>query len=132
MENQLADHFFTSSIVLKVALSPSAAEFPLDAVKQQLNDMLFQYDEEIGVICNPSTSPSLTLTHLQLRFTIDGVPLAYSDLKYPLGKEYGRIRGEHPWVHVDLCTKVTFFRPLVGCVIEGKITQVLYAQVNNV
>lgn len=93
--------FCEADIVLKVALVPAEAAEPLEAVKRQLNAMLFKFSEEVG-----------------------GVPLTYSKLKFPKGKEFGRIAGEHYWVHVDVMTTLLLFKPTIGKTLTGEITKV--------
>ena len=91
-------------IVLKVALLPSSTNFPLEAVKRQLNLMLFRYND-----------------------SVEGIPLSYSQLKFPKGKEYGRILAEHYWLHDDVTTKLLVFKPEIGMPLTGKITKVRLA-----
>ncbi len=93
--------FHQSSVLVKACLSPADSANPLDAVKRQFNSMLFKYSE-----------------------IMDGIPLAYTDLKLPVGKEYCRINGEHPWLHLDVLTNVLLFRPSIGSQLNGKITVV--------
>ena len=89
--------------LLKVALLPSHIEFPIDAVKEQLNDMLFKYNDELS-----------------------GVPIVYYDIDFPPNKQAGRILNELPWIHVDILTKVLVFRPNVGTSMVGQISKVHY------
>ena len=70
--------FNECDILLKCALLPAESAEPLEAVKKQLNEILLKFNEEVG-----------------------GIPLMYSSLTFPKGKEYGRIIGENYWVHVD-------------------------------
>ena len=97
--------FCEADIVLKVALVPAEASEPLEAVKRQLNAMLFKFSEEVG-----------------------GVPLTYSELKFPKGREFGRIAGEHYWVHVDIMTTLLLFKPIIGKTLTGEITKVSEAE----
>lgn len=94
--------FAKVEIVLKVALLPSSTSFPLEAVKRQLNNLLFRYSESIA-----------------------GVPISFSELKFPRGKEYGRILAEHHWLHVDVTTKLLVFKPEMGMNITGQIMKVI-------
>ena len=94
--------FAKVEIVLKVALLPSSSSFPLEAVKRQLNNLLFRYSESIA-----------------------GVPISFSELKFPKGKEYGRILAEHHWLHVDVTTKLLVFKPEMGMNITGQIVKVI-------
>ena len=93
--------FTRVEIVLKVALLPSSTKYPLEAVKRQLNAMLFKYNENL-----------------------DGVPLSYSQLKFIKGKEYGRIIAEQYWLHVDVTTKLLVFKPEIGTKLAGKVNKV--------
>jgi DNA-directed RNA polymerase I subunit RPA43 len=88
------------NLSLKVALLPMNSEQPLEAVKSQLNEMLLKYNEQL-----------------------QGVPLTYSTLKFPEGKEYARILGEYHWLHVDVDTVMLVFKPRVGMVLKGTINQ---------
>lgn len=86
---------------MKVALQPLHSAQPIDAVKQQLNNLLFKFNESLG-----------------------GVPLSYSELNFPKGKEYARIMTDQFWLHVDVVTKFTIFKPMVGQVLRGKVNKV--------
>jgi len=88
-------------VLLKVALSPQHAQAPMDAIRQQLNKMLLKYIDEVR-----------------------GVPITFSDIGFPAGKEYGRILGEQPWVHVDVNTTMLVFKPVAGLVLRGTINKV--------
>ncbi len=101
MQNTEVTCFQTVEILLKVAIEPVYTAHPIDAVKQQLNNSLFKYSEKVH-----------------------GIPLSYSDLKFPKGKEFGRIMTDQPWIHVDVLTKLTVFSPVVGSKLEGKISRV--------
>ena len=90
-------------IVLKVALLPASTKYPIDDVKRQLNSMLFKYNEEV-----------------------EGIPLSFSQLKFPRGKEYGRIIAEQFWLHVDVTTKLLVFKPIIGTLLMGRINKVGY------
>ena len=93
--------FNECDILLKCALLPAESAEPLEAVKKQLNAILFKFSEEVG-----------------------GIPLMYSSLTFPKGKEYGRIIGENYWVHVDVMTTLLLFQPVIGKSLCGKITKV--------
>jgi len=93
--------FEQNRVLLKVALSPQHAKSPMDAIKQQLNKMLLKYIDELR-----------------------GVPVTFSDIGFPVGKEYGRILGEQPWVHVDVNTTMLVFKPCAGLVLRGTINKV--------
>lgn len=86
---------------MKVAIQPVYSAQPIDAVKQQLNNLLFKYSESIG-----------------------GVPLSFSELSFPKGKEYARIMADQFWLHVDVSTRLIVFKPTVGQKIQGKINKV--------
>ena len=88
-------------IQLKIALSPVNMSHSLDTIKEQLNNMLFKYNSEVG-----------------------GIPVSYSNITLPQGKEYGRIYGERPWIHIDATTKLLIFQPRIGLIMKGRINTV--------
>ncbi|KAJ1383158.1 hypothetical protein B484DRAFT_411235, partial [Ochromonadaceae sp. CCMP2298] len=75
-------------VLLKVAIQPVYSSKPIEAVQQQLNNMLFKYNE-----------------------SLEGIPLSFSDLGFPTGREYARILADQFWLHVDVNTKVVLFKP---------------------
>ncbi len=87
--------------IVKVALLPVHTEYPLEAVKEQINEMLFRYHEDLA-----------------------GIPLVYSDLHLPPSKEYGRIMNELPWIHIDVMAKILLFQPENGQILTGQINKV--------
>jgi hypothetical protein len=87
--------------VLKVSLLPCHTEYPLSAVKQQINELLFRYHEDVN-----------------------GVPIFYHELKLPPTKEYGRIMNELPWLHIDILVKLLVFQPQEGDILSGQINKV--------
>ena len=93
--------FVRVEIVLKVALLPASTKYPIEDVKRQLNSMLFKYNEDVK-----------------------GIPLSFSQLKFPRGKEYGRIIAEQYWLHVDVVTKLLVFKPEIGMTITGKVNKI--------
>lgn len=93
--------FYQADVLLKAAIQPVQSVQPLEAVQQQLNHMLFKF--------NPS---------------LDGVPLVYSDIKFPKGKNVARIMGDSFWLHIDINTKLLLFKPTCGKTLEGKISKV--------
>ena len=93
--------FTQNKIQLKVALTPQQSAAPIEGIKSQLNRMLLKYNDEVG-----------------------GVPITYTGISFPPGKEYGRILGEHPWIHVDVTTTMLVFQPAVGLTVRGKINKV--------
>jgi len=99
--------FKLCEIKLKIALSPVNMSFPLDAIKEQLNNMLFKYNSEVG-----------------------GIPISYSSIKLPQGKEFGCIYGERPWIHIEVITKLLIFQPVVGLIMKGKINKVADSHVS--
>ena len=102
--------FNECDILLKCALLPAESAEPLEAVKKQLNEILLKFNEEVG-----------------------GIPLMYSSLTFPKGKEYGRIIGENYWVHVDVMTTLLLFQPVIGKSLSGKITKErFYLQGNGI
>ena len=101
--------FHNVDVMLKVALQPLYSSQPLDAVKQQLNNMLYKYSE-----------------------SLEGIPLSFSDISFPKGKEYARIMADQFWLHVDVCTKILIFKPVVGQTIRGKASKVRYCAQSSV
>jgi hypothetical protein len=101
MSNEDGNCFQSADVMLKVALQPLHTSQPLDAVKQQLNNMLFKFNK-----------------------SVDGIPLSYSELSFPKGKEYARIIADQFWLHVDVCTKLLIFKPVMGQSIRGKVNKV--------
>ncbi len=93
---------------IQIALAPSQIDQPLQAVKAQLNNMLFKYHDRIG-----------------------GIPLCYGDFLFSEGKKYGRFYADHPWVHIDINCELTVFRPSLGDKIVGKVTKVRSLSTNN-
>lgn len=87
--------------LLKIAILPSESEKPMDAVKAQLNNMLFSYNEDL-----------------------QGVPMVYYDIKLPPRKEYGRIMNDSYWLHIDILVKVLLFQPQAGQAVVGQINKV--------
>lgn len=87
--------------LLKCSLAPSTFEYPIQEVKRQLNELLFRFNSDL-----------------------QAVPISYSSLSFPTGKEYGRIMGELPTVHVDVITRILVFQPEIGQSIIGHITKV--------
>lgn len=86
--------------ILKVSLLPCHTEYPLHAVKEQINELLFRYHDDL-----------------------EGVPIEYHDLKLPPTKEYGRIMNELPWLHIDICAKFLVFQPRNGDILTGHINK---------
>jgi DNA-directed RNA polymerase subunit E'/Rpb7 len=101
MGDEKESPFYKADITLKAALFPTSAPMPMEAVKKQLNDLLFKYNDELN-----------------------GVPMAYSELSIPKGKEYARIIGETFWLHVDVNTKLLVFKPEAGAVLKGTVVKV--------
>ena len=99
--SEFGECFQSVEVNLKVAIQPVYSAQPIDAVKEQLNNLLFKYSESIG-----------------------GVPLSYSALQFSKGKEYARIMADQFWLHVDVSTKLVVFKPTVGQKIQGKINKV--------
>jgi len=91
--------------LLKCSLAPASFEYPLQEVKRQLNELLFKFNTDL-----------------------QAVPLSYSNISFPSGKEYGRIMGELPTVHVDIVARLLVFQPEVGQSIVGQITKVRCSQ----
>lgn len=101
----IGDCFQSVEVNLKVAIQPVYSAKPIDAVKDQLNNLLFKYSESIG-----------------------GVPLSFSELSFAKGKEYARIMSDQFWLHVDVSTKLVVFKPTVGQRIQGKVNKVRQTQ----
>ena len=87
--------------LLKVAILPLYSMQPIQAVKQQLNNMLFKYHEEL-----------------------EGIPISFTDLQFPKDKQYARIMTDQYWLHIDVLTKCIIFKPMVGKKLSGKISKV--------
>lgn len=87
--------------LFKVAVLPHHSTNPMEAVKTQLNHLLFKYDEKLA-----------------------GVPLAFGDLSFPPGKDYARILIDQPWLHIDVITDLIVFQPIVGTKLRAKISSV--------
>lgn len=87
--------------ILKVSLLPCHTEYPLLAVKEQIHELLFHYDESLL-----------------------GVPISYHEMKLPVTKEYGRIMNELPWLHIDISVKFLVFQPQPNDLISGQINKV--------
>ena len=87
--------------MLKVAILPAESDKPMEAVKAQLNNMLFRYSDDL-----------------------EGVPMMYYDMKCPPGKEYGRILNDSPWLHIDILVKLLLFQPQTKQAVIGQINKV--------
>ena len=107
MSDEKESPFYKADITLKAALFPTNAAMPMEAVKKQLNDLLFKYNDDLN-----------------------GVPMAYGELTIPKGKEYARIIGETFWLHVDVNTKLLVFKPEAGAVLKGTVVKVCLRQHN--
>ena len=55
---------------------------------------------------------------------VQGVPISFSDLNFPPGKEYARILAEQYWLHVDVTTTFLVFKPTIGSTLCGQINKV--------
>lgn len=93
--------FQSVEVLLKVAIHPSESTNPLPAAHKQLQKLLFKFED-----------------------SLEGIPISYSQLNFPRGKEYARILGENPWIHVDFLTEITMFKPRIGQHICGKVIKV--------
>lgn len=105
-EDSFHSPFYQMNITLKVALLPHQSSNILQAIQNQIHKLLFNYHEDL-----------------------EGVPMTYSSIKFTKGKEFGRIMGEHPWVHVDVETKIILFKPVIGAILNGKVTMVCVSKV---
>ena len=85
----------------KIALSPDASGNPMVHIRKQMNELLHKYSDEV-----------------------DGVILTYGDLEFEKGKEYARIIGEFPWLHVVVNTKCLVFQPKEGLIVTGSVSKV--------
>lgn len=103
----MASPFTSSRVSLKIALLPRDTSNPMSAVQAQLNNMLLKYNENLN-----------------------GVPVAFSDLHFPKGKDSGRIISDSYWIHVDVMTSIVTFRPNVGTRLTGKITKLTDSHVS--
>lgn len=103
MNNNNLNCFNEMNVLLKVALHPIHSMKPIDAIKLQLNNILFKYHDHLN-----------------------GIPLSYKHIKFPIGKEYARIFNDQSWLHVDVLTTFIVFTPVVDQVIWGKINKVIH------
>lgn len=95
-------HLQSIDLTIKLALFPSACADAMGAIKAHVNKHLFKYDESLG-----------------------GIPLAYGDINFAPGKEYGRIHIDQPWIYVEAeVSKMLIFCPVVGTVLQGRISKV--------
>jgi hypothetical protein len=94
--------FETVEVILKLAIFPMNSTNPMDAVKQQLHNILFKYNDAIS-----------------------GIPLFFNNLKFPADKKFGRIIADKPWIHIDISAQFTIFKPFVGLNLIGKINKVV-------
>ena len=81
----------------KVALEPSCINRPRAAVEAQLNRSLYMYSDELT-----------------------GVPVAYTRVEFT-PNQHARILNDTPWVHVEVSTTMTVFKPQEGDLIMGKV-----------
>ncbi len=93
--------FKNLSVTLQIAIEPSKSDLALAAVKEKLNNSLFRYSEDL-----------------------EGVPIIYEDIAIPAGKNYARVFGEYPWLHIDISARITIFKPDIGQVIYGRVNKV--------
>lgn len=88
-------------VILKIALLPLELSDIHSAIQKKLNSKLYLYS-----------------------FEMQAVPLMYAELEFDKNQESGRVIGEMPWIHINVGTKFTVFRPSIGCTIQGKINKV--------
>ena len=89
-------------VTLAVALLPGAVSNPIIHIKKQLNALLLRYNDDLkGILLNYS-----------------------SDFKFEEDRQYARIMGEFPWLHVQIQTTCLIFKPHIGLSINGNITKV--------
>jgi hypothetical protein len=86
---------------LKVALAPCQIEHPIQAIQEQINNLLFRYNE-----------------------SLQGVPLTYNNLHFENDTKCGRILDELAWIHVDIVATLLVFQPYKGQVLLGCINKV--------
>jgi len=99
--------FVSSTICVQCVLSPRSMSSPLEAVRMQMNDLLLKYSDEFG-----------------------GVPITFTELSFPAGKEALRILAEQPWLHVDVMTTMLVFKPSKGVVLRGRLFTVSESHVS--
>lgn len=93
--------FVQVKATFKVALAPDASANPMLHIRRQLNDLLHKYSNEVS-----------------------GVILSYGSLEFEKGKEYARIIGEFPWLHVTVNTKCLVFQPCEGLIVKATVSKV--------
>lgn len=92
--------FSEVEILIQVAVKPLQSSDPMGAVENQLRSSLFKYNEKV---C--------------------GIPMAYIDILFPNDREYAKIIGDQPWLHVSVLTKLIVFRPEIGLKLQGKVNK---------
>ena len=112
--------FQSLQLLLKVVLKPSQCAKPIEAIKEQLYSMLFVYNG-ITVIAFIAIISYKTIFSLE---NLKGIPLSFSKIKYVDDNAFGRILGEHPWIHIQVRTNLVVFQPLIGAKIRGKVSKV--------
>ncbi|MCO5590852.1 hypothetical protein L7F22_044827 [Adiantum nelumboides] len=88
------------SAELSLCVHPAWSNSVLRGVQESLNSLLFRYNEDI-----------------------DGVVLAYLDLKIPSNKAK-LLSGLSPYFRVNLTAKLLSFSPKTGMVLEGKVNKI--------
>ncbi len=97
----LEDPFHILTTRVQVAVHPSKSVDALFSIKEKLNNILLKYNENM-----------------------QGVPLTYENISFQPDKQYARIIGEHPWLHVEITTDFTIFRPIAGQRLFGRVNKV--------
>jgi DNA-directed RNA polymerase subunit E'/Rpb7 len=101
MSTKSSSPFVQVKATFKVALAPDASSNPMLSIRKQLNDLLHKYSNEVS-----------------------GVILSYDSLTFEKGKEYARIIGEFPWLHVTVNTKCLVFQPRIGLIVPATVSKV--------
>jgi hypothetical protein len=94
--------FHSVEILLQVAVSPILSANPMAAVEAQLNNLLFSFNDKLS-----------------------GIPVGYTEITFPKGREYARIISDHPWLHIDVLTTFVVFKPSIGTHLTGTVNKVL-------
>lgn len=89
------------AVVTKVAIEPCKLEFSAAAIKEKLNLALFKYSDDV-----------------------DGVPIAYENVKFLPGMNCARVFGESPWLHIEVLMDMIVFKPAVGQRTFGRVSTV--------
>ena len=97
----LDDPFHILKSTVQVTVHPSKSTDALFSIKEKLSNMLLKYNENM-----------------------QGVPLTFENISFQPDKQYARIIGEYPWLHVEITTEFTIFRPIIGQRLFGRVNKV--------